>query len=114
MVDGQHKMLVHRDGGAVAAQCVGPAADRSVISAGKADRPVAILLQPLLALGAGAAAVHHAADTDDLAGFEAADLLADRRHLADDFVPRYAGILGARPFAARRVQIAVADAAEQD
>ena len=50
VADVEHEMLVHRDGGAIAAIGVGAAADRAVIGAGEADRAVAILLQPVLAL----------------------------------------------------------------
>ena len=41
VIDVQDEMLVHGDGGAVAAKGVGAAADGPVIGAGEADRPVA-------------------------------------------------------------------------
>src|SRR6185437_3209923 len=111
MFDIEDEMLIHRDGGAVAAKGVGAAADRPIVRAGEADRPVAELLQAFLALGTGAAAIHHAADTDDLARLEAGDVLADPGHLADDFMPGHGRKLHAIPFAARGMQVAVADAA---
>src|SRR3954468_24737753 len=98
MIDIQDEMLVHGDGGAVAAKGVGPAADRAVIGAGKADRPVAILLQPFGALMAGAAAIHHAAHAHDLVLAETGDLAADPGDLADDLVARHARIHHAVPF----------------
>src|SRR5215469_12713124 len=99
MVDIEHKMLVHGDRGAIAAKGVGTSAHRSVIGASETDWAVAVLLQPFLALGTGAAAVHDAAHPDDLAWLEAAHLPADFGHFADDLVAGHARKLHAGPFA---------------
>ncbi len=60
------------------------------------------------------ATVDHAADTDRVTLLELRYRLAHRHHAADDLVPRYARIHRAVPFAAHRVQVRVAYAAEQD
>src|SRR4051812_19661624 len=67
MVDSEDEMLIHGDASAIAAISVGAAAHRAVISAGETDRAVTILFQTFMALGAGAAAIDHAADTHNLA-----------------------------------------------
>jgi hypothetical protein len=114
MVHGQNEILVHRNGGGITAIGVGTAADRAVIGAGEADRAIAILLQPVLAGGAGAAAIHHAADADDLAGLEFLHIAADGGDLADYFVAGHGGKLHTMPFAARGMQVGMADAAIQN
>ncbi|GAA3258606.1 hypothetical protein GCM10020258_19890 [Sphingomonas yabuuchiae] len=61
-----------------------------------------------------AAAVDHAADTDQIADLVPGHVAADGGHAADDLMSRHARILGARPFAARGVQVGMADAAIKD
>jgi hypothetical protein len=114
MCDVQHKMFVHDDGSAVAAKSIFRRTHGAVIGAGKANWPLTILLQPVMAGIAGAAAINHAAHAHQVAGFETGDLRAGGRHPSHDFVARDARIFCARPFAADRVQIAVAHPAEQD
>src|SRR5690606_38846540 len=74
----------------------------------------AVVLQPVLALLAGAAAVDDAAHAHQVARLEAGDLRADLRHPADDLVPGHAGKQGAGPLGAHLVQVRVADAAVGD
>jgi hypothetical protein len=75
---------------------------------------LAELLQVVVAGAALAAAVDQAAHADDIADLEAADRIAHRADVADDFVARHAGIQGARPFRPHGVQVGVADAAVGD
>ena len=71
---------------------------------------VTVVLQPFSALLALFTAIHHTADAPDrrrrnLNG------IADRRHPANDFMARHAGIQRPGPFRSRLMEIGMADAA---
>ena len=74
------------------------------------------LLQVFLAVFAGAAGIHHAADGGDVAFLEFFDVRAGLDDAADDFVAGHAGISRRVPvpFIARDVDVGVADAAEKN
>ena len=72
------------------------------------------LFKALLAARAGATRVHHAAGSADVADLEFSYLAPDLGDTSDDLMARDAGILGAGPFAAGRVDVGVADATEQN
>jgi hypothetical protein len=84
----------------------------AVVGAGEAG--LAILLEARAAARAGAARIHDAADGGEAAGLEAAHLAPDRGHAAHDLVAGHARIDGALPLGAHRVQVRVADTAEED
>lgn len=114
MADLHHELVAHDDALRIAAQGVaGRIWRRAVIGADHA-RAFAVLLKPFVAGGAGLAAVDHAANADQIAFLEAADVGTDGGDAADDLVTRHAGVEGAGPFAAHRVQVGVADAAIGD
>ena len=75
---------------------------------------VAVLLQTGLAGGAGAAAVYHATDARQLTHLEALDLTTDRGDPPDDLVSGNKRIGDPAPLIARRMDIRVTDAAEQN
>ena len=74
----------------------------------------AVLLEIVFAGFAVAAAIDEAADADEVAGLELADLRADAAHAADDFMTRHHGVYRAAPVVAGGVQVAVADAGVED
>lgn len=84
----------------------------AIVGEGRARE--AELLQALLAARAGTAGVDHAARGADVADLELRHLGADGRHAADDLMARDAGVVRARPFAAGRMDVGVADTAEKD
>ena len=63
------------------------------------------LLQPVAAIGAGAARIHEATNADDIADLELDHAPADGGHAPDDLVPGHGGILGEIPFVAGVVEI---------
>ncbi len=74
------------------------------------------LLEALLALGAGAVGVDHAADCGEVADLELGYRRADFGDAADDFVAGDAGVDGghdAAPLVAGLMQVGVTDAAEE-
>src|SRR5690606_24314072 len=79
-----------------------------------ADHLVAVVLEPLAAVLALAAAVDDAAHAHQVAFLEPHDLLAHRRHAADDLVPGHARVLGARPLRTHLVDVRMAQAAVGD
>jgi hypothetical protein len=105
--------LVHDD--AVGITAVGHAAGnlvRRVVGEGRAL--LAELFEAVLAILAGAAGIHHAADGGDVAFLEFFDVCADFHHAPDDFMAGHAGIGCAVPFIADDVDIRMADAAEKN
>ena len=75
------------------------------------------LLEARFALGAGAVRVDQAADRGEVAGLELGDGRADLGDAADDLVAGDDGVDGghdAAPLVADRMEIGVADAAEED
>ena len=109
----QHEGFIHHDALGVAA--VGDAAAVFVGRVvGENGSFLAKLLQVFFAASAAAAGVHQAADAGDVARLELLHFRADLGHAADDFMSRYAGVSGALPFVAHRVNIRVADAAKED
>ena len=60
----------------------------------------AVLLEIVFAGFAVAAAIDEAADTDEVAGLELADLRADAAYAADDFMTRHYGVYRATPVVA--------------
>src|ERR1700712_4050603 len=113
MSDSKHEILANDDRVRIAA--IGVSAGLlggPVIGAGEAV--LAILLEPLVAGVAMLTAVDHAADPDRVARFEAGHFGADLGDMADNFVTRHAGVDGAAPFAARGVQVGMADPAMAD
>ena len=111
--DAQGEGLVDDDAGRVAAQ--GVSAEMlvgAVVGEGRSGGTE--LLQAFLAARAGAAGVDQAARSADVADLELRHLGADGCHAADDLVARDAGVVRARPFAAGRMDVGVADAAEKD
>src|SRR5690606_6083574 len=71
---------------------------------------LAVLLEPGAALLALAAAVHHAADADPVAGLHVGDGAADLRDDAGDLVAGHHRKDGLTPFLAHLVDVGVADA----
>ena len=111
--DAEGEGLVDDDGGRVTAE--GVAAEVLVGAVVGEGRPgEAELLEALLAARAGAAGVDHAARGADIADLDLGDLGAHRGDAADDLMARDAGIVRARPFAAGRMDVGVADAAVED
>ena len=84
----------------------------AVVGEGRAGR--AVLLEALRAVVAGAAAVDEAADRGEVASLELRDARADSRDAAEDLVARHDRILREAPLVSGEVEIAVADAAEED
>src|SRR5206468_10227607 len=78
---------------------------------GKGGAVLAVLLEALLARGAAAAGVDHAAHADGVADLELLHPRADPRDLPDDLVPHHQRVLRRAPLAAHGVQVGVADAA---
>ena len=111
--DAEGEGLVDDDGGGVAAEGVAAEVLVGAVIGERGSRE-AELLQALLAARAGAAGVDHAARGADVADLDLGDLGADRGDAADDLVARDAGIVRARPFAAGRMDVGVADAAEEN
>jgi hypothetical protein len=108
LLDLQDERLIDHDVGRVAA--VGgrlPVRLRGVISEG--DLAGAVLLKPLFAVHALAAAVDHAAHAGQVADLELLHLTADRGHRADDLVAGNDGIDPRAPLAAHGVDVGVAD-----
>src|SRR5690606_20422173 len=104
MADPEDEVLVHHDAFGIAAEgVVAGVLGGAVVGTGEAV--LAVLLQALAAGAAAAAAVHHAADAGQVAHGEAGDGTAHRAHPPDDLVAGHAGPAGARPFAARGVQV---------
>ena len=114
MADLQHEALIDHDMVGIAAK--GVAAEYGIGAVIGADETgaLAILLLAIVARGAVAAAVDHAADTRDVADLELGDVAADRGDAADDLVTRHAGKQRALPLRTGGVEVGVADAAEQD
>jgi hypothetical protein len=111
--DPKHEVLVHHDLVGIAA--VGRAAQNGVGAiVGEGEVVLAVLLEPLAAIGAVAAGIDHAAHAGQVAGLEAGDFLPDLLHPSDDFVPGHHGESRAAPFVPRLVEIGVADAAEEN
>jgi len=113
VADLQDELVLHHDILRIAAERVA----RRIIGfaiIGADEAALAILLQPFVAGGAALAAVDHAADADRVADLEGADMIANRGHMADDFVAGNAGIEGAVPFGTDLVQVRMADAAIGD
>ena len=109
----QHEGVADGDGFGIAA--VGGLAVVFVDAAVSRDEAVfAVLLEIVLAGFAVAAAIDEAADADEVAGLELADLRADAAHAADDFMTRHYGVYRAAPVVAGGVQVAVADAGVED
>ena len=111
----EHESLVDDDAVGVAA--VGNAAGVLVGEVVGKGEVGAELLQALLALGAGAVGVDHAADGGEVAGLEFGYGGADFGDAADDLVAGNAGVDGghhAAPLIARLVKVGVADAAEEN
>ncbi|MNH13947.1 hypothetical protein D3C79_735330 [compost metagenome] len=112
MAYAQHIARMHDDLLRVAAQ--GPAGFVGRWEVVGTDHAVAVVFQPRVTVGAVFATVDDAADTDQVAGLEAFDMLTHGSHPADDFVARYAGEAGALPLGAHLVQVGVTDAAIVD
>ena len=113
--DAQDKSLVDDDAVGVAA--VGDAAEVLVGKVVGEGQVRAELLEAGLALGAGAVGIDHAADGGEIAGLELGDRRADLGDAADDLVAGHAWVDGGHdvaPLVADRVQVGVADAAEQN
>src|SRR6185312_1539562 len=81
---------------------------------GKDELVVAVLLETLAAVRAGAAGVDHTPDGRELPFFELGDLLADPDHPPDDFVARYDRVDGGLPLVPGLVQVGMAHAAIED
>ena len=81
---------------------------------GEGHAPFAVVLQSLLAARTLAAGIHEATHAHDIARLELADRSADASHTPDDLVPGDAGVRSHLPFVAGKVQIGVADAAEEN
>ncbi len=81
---------------------------------GRRKARLAILLETLTAIVAGAAGIDHAADTGEVTRLERGHRLADANDLADDLMAGDTGINGVRPFVPGLVQIRMADAAVED
>jgi len=81
---------------------------------GRNEAVFAVLLEIVFAGLAVAAAIDEAADADEVAGLELADVRADAAHAADDFMTRHYGVYRAAPVVAGGVQVAVADAGGED
>ncbi|PAV70940.1 hypothetical protein WR25_02188 [Diploscapter pachys] len=114
MADVENEILGHDDMVGIAAE--GVAAHhlvRAVIGADEARR-LAILLLAVVARGAMAAAVDHAADAGDVADLELRHVAADRGDATDDLVAGDAGVERPVPLAARGMEIGMADAAIED
>ena len=75
---------------------------------------VAKLLEMIAAILAGPAGINHATDRGEFAFAEFFNFATDFHDPADDFVTGHAGIFRAAPFAARRVDVRMANAAEKD
>ena len=109
----QHEGVADGDGFGIAA--VGGLAVVFVDAAVSCDEAVfAVLLEIVFAGFAVTAAIDEAADVDEVAGLELADLRADAAHAANDFMSRYYGVYRAAPVVTRGVQVAVADAGVED
>ena len=74
----------------------------------------AILLFTMVTLITGLAAVHHAAHTHVVAHLITGDLWADLDHPANDFVAGHQRVMLVAPVAVHRMQIGMANAAEQN
>ena len=114
--DAQDEVLVHDDAVGVAA--VGDRRRLVLVRRVVGERHVrAELLEPGLAVGAGAVGIDQAADAGEVAGLEFGD---GRSHLgdpADDLVARHARVNGRHdvvPLVAGLVKVGVADAAEEN
>jgi hypothetical protein len=106
----QHEALVDDDALRVAA--VGHAPEVPVGTVvGERHPGLAVLLQPLAAVRAGAAGVDHAADRGQVAGGETTHTASDAADTANDLVPGNHGIDRAGPFAAHGVQVGMTDSA---
>ena len=91
-----------------------PVPVRAVVGEGRVR---AELLEAVAAVGAVVVGRDHAADADEVADLELVDAAADLRHPPDDLVARDARVDGRHhvvPLVAGRVQVRVADAAEED
>ena len=109
----QHEGVADGDGFGIAA--VGGLAIVFVDAAvGRNEAVFAVLLEIVFAGFAVTAAIDEAADADEVAGLELADLRADAAHAANDFMSRYYGVYRAAPVVTRGVQVAVADAGVED
>jgi hypothetical protein len=105
------------DDDAVGVTTVGDAAEVLVPRVVGEGAVPAELLEAGLALGAGAIRVDQAAHRGDVARIEPGDRGADLRDAADDLVAGDAGVDGghhAAPLVPDRVEIGVADPAEED
>ena len=109
----QHEGIADGDGFGIAA--VGGLAVVFVDAAvGRNEAVFAVLLEIMFAGLAVAAAIDEAADADEVASLELADLCADAAHAADDFMSRHYGVYRAAPVVTGGVQVAVADAGVED
>jgi hypothetical protein len=109
----QHKLLIDDDALRVAAECV--AAGVFIFAVvGKRRAVAAELLEAFLAVRAGVAGIHQATNRRDVARAEVLHAVADACDAADNFVTGNARVVRFTPFAARRVQVGMANAAEED
>ena len=112
MAHAQHIAFVHHDLLRVAAQRVARRVGRGAVVG--ADHVVAVVLQPVVAVGAGLARIDDAADADQIAHLEAEHARPDGRDAPHDFVPRHARVQGAGPFRAHLMDVGMAHAAKGD
>lgn len=114
MVDLQDEAFLDHDMVGIAAE--GVATQHGVGAVIGADETglLAILLLAVMAGGAVAAAVDHAADADQITDLVFGHGIADRSHAPDNLMAGNARIQRALPLAARGVEVGVADAAIED
>src|SRR5437870_9526277 len=113
--DAQDKVFIDDDVFGIAA--VGHASEVFVRRVEGEDHVRAELLKASLALWAGAVRIDHAADRDQVAGLVLGNCRADLGHTADDLVTGDNRVIRGHelaPLVADRMEIGVADAAEQD
>src|SRR6266700_1525689 len=113
--DAQDEAFVNDDAFGVAA--VGHASEVFVRRVEGEDHVRAELLKASLALWAGAVRIDHAADRGDIAGLVLGNCRADLGHTADDLMTGDDRIIRGHelaPLVAHRMEIGVADAAEED
>src|SRR4029453_4516271 len=111
----QNKMFINNDAFGVAA--VGPASEMLVRGIEGKDHVRAVLFKASFALRTGTIGIDHTADRDDIARFVLRDCRADLRHTPHDFMTGDNRVNSGHelaPLVAHRMQIGVADAAEQD
>src|SRR5437867_2277830 len=108
-------MFIDNDAFGVAA--IGHASEMLVRRVESENHVRAEHLEAGLALWAGAVRVDHAADRGEIPGLVLGDCRADLRNVADDFMTGHNRIVRRHelaPFVAYRMEIGVADAAEQN